>query len=85
MYNATESKVGRVVTRDMELRTASDHISIVGPNLENHDSVPLTSGRYCSPSSFFPNKLVSSVSIRENSFQIKIHRFKSHHENSQIF
>lgn len=90
MYITIESKVRGVVIMETELiRTASDHISIAGQNLETHDSVPFTSGRYCSPSSFFPNKLLSSVSVRENGSQIKIYTMvKSYHDtpnNSKSF
>ena len=76
-------RAGKVIIMERELlRTASDHISTHGQNLGNCYSVPFTSGRYCSPSSFFPNKLVSSVSVRENDLKIKIHMmFKSYHES----
>ena len=85
MYIATESKVWKVIIREVELpRTARDHISTVSQNSKSRYSVPFTSGRYCSPSSFFPNKLVSSVSVREKSFQIKTHvRFKSYGETPE--
>ena len=77
-----QSKAGKAIIMEIELlRTVRNHISTAGQNLGNCDSVPFTSGRYCSPSSFFPNKLVSSVSVRENDLKIKIYMmFKSYHK-----